>query len=123
VKVIGRDLVRLLHSSAALPEIESVFRTVLGATVTGPLPPDIDADLNLSSAASVSNLRLLLNTKTPRQFLESRLTPEMDNWLIWMMNNVKMGNQSRYQRWFASRFLGSPESENLLPELVRFVRL
>eukprot|EP01122_Echinamoeba_exundans_P008621 TRINITY_DN288_c1_g1_i1.p1 TRINITY_DN288_c1_g1~~TRINITY_DN288_c1_g1_i1.p1 ORF type:complete len:953 (-),score=132.05 TRINITY_DN288_c1_g1_i1:1035-3893(-) len=120
VKTIGRDLVRLLHSTATLPEIESVFRSVLGAPA-GSLPFDLDTPSTNSNAAPISNLRMLLNTKTPRQFFESRLTPEMDGWLIWMMNNVKMGNQNRYQRWFASRFLASPESENLLPELVRFI--
>lgn len=119
VKVIGRDLVRLLQATCSLPDIENVFRSVLSAAVSGTPPADFDPG---AVSGPLSNIRMLLACKTPKVFLESRLTPHMESWLNWMMLNVKMGNQNRYQRWFQSRFLSAPESETLLPEIIRFVR-
>lgn len=32
-----------------------------------------------------------------------------------------MGNQKRYQQWFAAKYLSTVESESLLPDLIRYI--
>ena len=32
-----------------------------------------------------------------------------------------MGNQKRYQGWFMQKFLSTPESESLIPDLIRYI--
>jgi integrator complex subunit 3 len=32
-----------------------------------------------------------------------------------------MGNQKRYQQWFATAFLSRPENETLIPDLIRYI--
>ena len=61
----------------------------------------------------------VLTRPTSRRILGSRLTLEMERELMFIMNQVRMGSQTRYQRWFASRFLALPDTDSLLPDLVR----
>jgi len=80
VKVLGRDLVRLLVGVIRIPEVELVFKDVLGAVgqpIAAPTP------------GTQTNLRILCHTHTPRQFLQSRMSPEMEQWLLFIMQNVR----------------------------------
>lgn len=95
----GRDLLRILGDVARLPEAERVWKA-------------------LFSQQSVLQLGA---TPTPKVFPQSRLTPEMERQLMFIMTEVRMGHQKRYQAWFAARFLATSESEALLPDLIRFV--
>ncbi|BBM98692.1 hypothetical protein MPTK1_1g15500 [Marchantia polymorpha subsp. ruderalis] len=107
--VIGRDLVRLLQDVALFPEFEPIWRDLLnnpGAAFKAPAFADIAQ---------------LYVVRTPTRYLASRVTPEMENQLRFMLTHVKMGSQRRYQTWFAQRFLSTPESETLVPDLIRFI--
>ena len=42
----------------------------------------------------------LLQTRTSRRFLQSRLTPDMERKLVFFTSNVRFGNHKRYQEWF-----------------------
>ena len=37
------------------------------------------------------------------QIIASRVTPEAQNQLLFILKNVKLGTQRRYQIWFATR--------------------
>eukprot|EP00741_Cyanophora_paradoxa_P013605 tig00020703_g13135.t1 len=108
--VIGRDLVRVLQDVAKVPEFEEVWASLLGA----PAPAGVQQ-------AAVPELEALLATRTPRAFLQSRVTPDMEAHLRFLMSHVRSGQQKRYQAWFAGRYLAGPESDSLVPDLVRFV--
>jgi len=53
----------------------------------------------------------LLMVPTPKRYLASRLTPAIEEQLVFMMENVRMGNQKRYQQWFMDEHLNGAESE------------
>lgn len=63
----------------------------------------------------------ILQTRTSRRFLQCRLTPDMERKLIFLTNNVKFGNQKRYQDWFQDRYFTTPESHSLRSDLIRFI--
>jgi integrator complex subunit 3 len=105
--VIGRDLVRLLQDVARLPEFEALWRdithnpTSLSPTFTGILS--------------------LLQTRTSRRFLQSRLTPDMERKITFLTSHVKFGQQKRFQEWFQRQYLSTPESQGLRCDLIRFI--
>lgn len=140
--MIGRDLVRLLQDVSKIPAFAQLWRDILNR-------PD------KMGAPGFAGVWQLLGTRTPRVYLASRLSPDMETWLMFLMRNVralmsslahlytnypfatlfffsayalflvnsqvKMGNQKRYQAWFAARFLATPESESLVCDLIRYI--
>ncbi|XP_064619103.1 integrator complex subunit 3-like [Lineus longissimus] len=105
--LIGRDLVRLLQYVARIPEFESIWRDML------------QNPTNLSPTfTGIAQLMLL---RTPKKFFASRLTPDMENKLTWLMNRVKFGQQKRYQDWFQRQYLSTPESQSLRCDLIRYI--
>jgi integrator complex subunit 3 len=107
VKTAGRDLIRVLYNISLIPEIKSIWDQVILAPST--------------SSSDQTNLKQILASPSPRHILISRLTPEMESWLSFVFTHVKTGSQSYYQKWFAAKFLSSPENESLVPDLVRWI--
>ncbi|XP_008559612.1 integrator complex subunit 3 isoform X2 [Microplitis demolitor] len=105
--VIGRDLVRLLQNVARLPEFESLWRDLLTN------PKSINQNL--------TGVLQLLQTRTSRRFLQSRLTPDMERKLVFLTGSVRFGNHKRYQDWFQRQYLATPESQSLRCDLIRFI--
>ncbi|KAH0534446.1 integrator complex subunit 3 isoform X2 [Cotesia glomerata] len=105
--LIGRDLVRLLQNVARLPEFESLWRDLL--TNPRSLNPNLTGVLQL------------LQTRTSRRFLQSRLTPDMERKLVFLTASVRFGNHKRYQDWFQRQYLATPESQSLRCDLIRFI--
>lgn len=105
--VIGRDLVRLLQNVARIPEFEQLWRDILTAPKT--LSP------------SFSGVLQLLQMRTSRRFLQSRLTPEMERKLVFLTSQVRFGNHKRYQDWFQRQYLATPESQSLRCDMIRFI--
>ncbi|XP_071116601.1 integrator complex subunit 3-like [Haliotis cracherodii] len=105
--VIGRDLIRLLQNVARVPEFDKFWRdminnpTALCPTFTGILQ--------------------LLQTRTSRKFFIARLTPDMENKLVFLLTKVKFGQQKRYQDWFQRQYLSTPESQSLRCDLIRYI--
>jgi hypothetical protein len=99
---IGRDFIRLLQNVIRIPEFDQIWKEIIY---------DVHKDDRLS----------MVKQRTSRSLLQSRVTYDMENWLIFMMKQVKMGNQKRYQQWFATAFLSRPENETLIPDLIRFI--
>lgn len=105
--VIGRDLVRLLQNVARIPEFELLWKDILHAPKT--LCPTFTGVLQL------------LQTRTSRRFLQSRLTPEMERKLVFLTSQVRFGNHKRYQDWFQRQYLATPESQTLRCDMIRFI--
>ncbi|KAL6439905.1 hypothetical protein ACFW04_004134 [Cataglyphis niger] len=104
---IGRDLVRLLQNVARIPEFEALWKDIL---------------LNSKSLCpNFNGVLQLLQTRTSRRFLQSRLTPDMERKLVFLTSNVRFGNHKRYQDWFQRQYLATPESQSLRCDLIRFI--
>lgn len=104
---IGRDLVRVLQNVARIPEFETLWRQILLQPQT--LSPKFTGVLQI------------LQTRTSRRFLQSRLTPEMERKLVFLTSNVRFGLQKRYQDWFTKQYLFNPESQALRYDVIRFI--
>ncbi|KAL1508911.1 hypothetical protein ABEB36_003731 [Hypothenemus hampei] len=105
--VIGRDLVRLLQNVARIPEFEQLWKDILLSPKT--LSPNFSGVLQL------------LQNRTSRRFLQSRLTPEMERKLVFLTSQVRFGNHKRYQDWFQRQYLATPESQSLRCDIIRFI--
>ncbi|XP_006822318.1 integrator complex subunit 3-like [Saccoglossus kowalevskii] len=104
---IGRDLVRLLQSVARIPEVQKLWKDILHN-------PQI-------LSPQFTGLVQLLNQRTSRKFLVCRLTPDMENKMVFLTSKVKFGQQKRYQEWFQRLYLSTPESQSLRCDLIRFI--
>ncbi|XP_034952755.1 integrator complex subunit 3 [Chelonus insularis] len=105
--VIGRDLVRLLQNVARISEFEALWKDLL----TNPK----------SINSNFTGVLQLLQTRTSRRFLQSRLTPDMERKLVFLTSQVRFGNHKRYQDWFQKQYLATPESQSLRCDLIRFI--
>ena len=56
--------------------------------------------ISLFRAAPLLGLQQLMRTRTSKKFFLSRLTPDMENKLLFLMTKVRFGQQKRYQDWF-----------------------
>jgi len=96
--LIGRDLVRSLHELALVPEFQPLWRDLM---------PDRVGDVCRMS--------------TPGWCTALAITGEMETQLLFMMNNVKWGDQKRYQLWFERKHLMVPGGVEMIPDIVRFI--
>jgi len=106
--LIGRDLLRLLQDVSMIPEFESIWRDLLSN-------PAVFRDPVFCDIAQLYAVR------TPTRYLTSRITPDMETQIRFMLTHVRMGSQRRNQTWFAQRYLSTPESETLVCDLIRFI--
>ncbi|ESP00345.1 hypothetical protein LOTGIDRAFT_140883 [Lottia gigantea] len=105
--VIGRDLVRLLQNVSRIPEFEKLwFDLMKNPTAISP---------------QFTGLLQLFQIRTSRKYLVSRLTPDMENKLVFLITKVKFGQQKRYQDWFQRQYLSTPESQTLRCDLIRYI--
>lgn len=107
VLVIGRDLVRLLQNIARIPEIEELWNDILYNPTN--LHPNF------------TGLVQIMNTRTSRRFLQSRITPDMEKKLVFLTSQVRFGSHKRYQDWFQRTYLATLESQTLRCDLIRFI--
>ncbi|XP_025077829.1 integrator complex subunit 3-like [Pomacea canaliculata] len=104
---IGRDLLRLLQNVARIPEFEKLWRDIfLNPTALCP---------------NFAGIMQLMQIRTSRRYLISRLTPDMEGKLIFLISKVKFGQQKRYQDWFQRQYLSTPESQSLRCDLIRYI--
>jgi integrator complex subunit 3 len=96
--LIGRDLVRSLHDLLMVPEFLALWQ-----------------DSMWNRAANICRIG------TPGWCTVVAISPEMDTQLLFMMNNVKWGDQKRYQHWFTRKHLMVPGGEERIPDIIRFI--
>ncbi|CAO3600404.1 unnamed protein product [Absidia cylindrospora] len=63
----------------------------------------------------------VLKTPTPREFLRSRLTPDMEHKLLYILQNLPIGQYQRNLGWFTQRFLYNSDAEPLYADIIRFI--
>ncbi|BAT12870.1 Os11g0171400, partial [Oryza sativa Japonica Group] len=97
-ELIGRDLVRCLHELVLVQEFHELWK-----------------DSMLGRAAEICRIGM------PGWCTAMAVSPEMETQLLFMMNNVRWGNQKRYQLWFARKHLMVPGGEERIPDIVRFI--
>ena len=107
---VGREIVFVIMELAPLvPDYDAIWKKLSGNT------PDAGSDTKLIS------WKQLVTTPTPRHVTVARVTYEMERELMFVFQRVKMGQQKRYQMWFAERFLHGSDCDTLIPSLVRFI--
>ena len=101
---IGRDLIRLMQIVSPLKEFKPIW------------------DMLMAPAADSENKLLIEKVgslPTPPEYLQSRLTTDMESKLLFLMKEVQNGRQRTYQVWFYSKFLVS--SDYVIPDIVRYI--
>ena len=77
-RTIGRDFVRLLQDLTKIPQFSDLWKDIL------------QRPQSLSS--QFTDLTQLFATRTPRKFLQSRVTPDMEKLLLFIMQKVIINN-------------------------------
>eukprot|EP00731_Ephydatia_muelleri_P012110 Em0006g1004a len=104
---IGRDLIRLLQNVARIPEFSELWRDILQ------FPEKLSSQF--------TGVSLLATKRTSRRFISGRITPELEIKLNFLLSKVKFGQHKKYQEWFQKKHLSSPESLEMIPELIRYI--
>lgn len=107
VLTLGRDLVRLLQNVARIPEFNQLWQDIF-------MNPK-------SLCPTFTNVLQLLQTRTSRRYLQSRLTPDMERKLVFLTSQVRFGHHKKYQEWFQRQYLATPESQSLRSDMIRFI--
>lgn len=107
VLTLGRDMVRLLQNVARIPEFNQLWQDIL-------INPK-------SLCPTFTNVLQLLQTRTSRRYLQSRLTPDMERKLVFLTSQVRFGHHKKYQEWFQRQYLATPESQSLRSDMIRFI--
>ncbi|KAI8434236.1 hypothetical protein MSG28_012338 [Choristoneura fumiferana] len=107
IQSLGRDMIRLLQNVARIPEFGQLWQDIL----TNPK----------SLCPTFTNVLQILQTRTSRRYLQSRLTPDMERKLVFLTSQVRFGHHKRYQEWFQRQYLATPESQSLRSDMIRFI--
>lgn len=98
--------------------------TTATTTTTTTTTDTTSAPTNTTSSEEMNHytgVHQLLTMPTRTRYLSCRVTSEMERELSFIMTQVKMGNQRRYQLWFQQRFMNTPESDMLVVDLIRYI--
>ncbi|KAI8342956.1 protein-domain-containing protein [Chlamydoabsidia padenii] len=104
---IGRDLIRGLQDVYHLPDFGSLWGDLL--------------DQPHKISANCQGIDNVLKTPTPKEFLRSRLTPDMEQKLMYILQNLRIGQYQRNLGWFTQRFLSTTEAEIFYADVIRFI--
>ncbi|KAF7721317.1 Integrator complex subunit 3 [Apophysomyces ossiformis] len=104
---IGRDLVRALHDVASITEIGLLWDDLLNA------PQKLSPQFR--------GIESILKQTTPKEYLWSRLTPDIESKLLFILQNLTVGHYQRNLGWFLQRYLSAPESEPYFVDIIRFI--
>ncbi|KAK3835541.1 MAG: protein-domain-containing protein [Linnemannia gamsii] len=105
---IGRDLIRALQDVArGIPEFEGIWVDLLFN------PRSLNPQLE--------SIRQILAVPSPKIYLASRLTYDMEHKLLHILEHINNGQHFRNLQWFTERFLPNQESETLYPDIIRYI--
>ncbi|ORX99369.1 hypothetical protein K493DRAFT_313249 [Basidiobolus meristosporus CBS 931.73] len=104
---IGRDLIRALQDVARIPEFEQIWIDLFYR------PEKISPHFR--------GVWHILSVPTPKIYLQSRLTFDMELKLLHIMESLRWGRHQRNLQWFISRYLSTPDSETLYCDLIRYI--
>ena len=83
-------MIRILQDVAKIFEFEQIWRDLVNRPTT--FAPQFGGISQVAHFRKLFNGKILA-VRTPRIYLQSRLTPEMETWIMFIMRNVKMGTQ------------------------------
>ncbi|KAG0284795.1 Integrator complex subunit 3 [Linnemannia gamsii] len=105
---LGRDLVRALQDvGRGIPEFEAIWVDLLYN------PRSLNPQLE--------NIRQILAVPSPKIYLASRLSYDMEQKLLHILEHIHNGQHFRNVQWFTERFLPTPESDTLYPDIMRYI--
>ncbi|KAG0271175.1 Integrator complex subunit 3, partial [Linnemannia exigua] len=105
---IGRDLIRALQDVArGIPEFEGIWVDLLFN------PRSLNPQLE--------SIRQILAVPSPKIYLASRLSYDMEHKLLHILEHINNGQHFRNLQWFTERFLPNQESETLYPDIIRYI--
>ncbi|ORE00953.1 hypothetical protein BCV72DRAFT_246293 [Rhizopus microsporus var. microsporus] len=104
---IGRDLARVLHDLASIPEFGQLWEDILKQ------PQKL--------SPRFKGIDMLLLQPTPKEFLRCRLTPDMEHKLLYIVQNLKINMYQRNLNWFIQRFLSTAEMEPNYVDVIRYL--
>ncbi|KAI9467443.1 hypothetical protein BX667DRAFT_271312 [Coemansia mojavensis] len=68
-----------------------------------------------------TGIEQLLYTPTPRMFLASRISYDMEHQLLFILEQLPVNMYSCNLMWFVQQCLSTPESETLFSGLIRYI--
>ncbi|KAJ3223380.1 Integrator complex subunit 3 [Clydaea vesicula] len=107
--VIGRDLIRLLieATDTNIPDLVKLLNDIIQK------PNELDVRFQ--------SIYQILAVPTPSDFFRSRLTPDMELKLMFILAQSKIFNYSKNFLWFQKQFLFQKEDEQLYSDLIRYI--
>lgn len=108
--VIGRDLIRILQDISKMPEFTSIWNFLYQTSIN-------------DSSFESSQLYKILQIPTPKRYLATRMTPDMETNLLFILDNVKYGgsHHRKYYDWFLSEYLKVNDPDNLIIDIIRYL--
>lgn len=103
---IGRDFLRLLQGVSRIPEFEHIWKLILQE------PKSLHVDF--------INVEQMWAIPTPREFITSLLTPDMEFKLLHILRSTPSFFHYTLLERFRARFIPTPGSESLYSDLIRF---
>ncbi|UXI16359.1 hypothetical protein NH340_JMT02302 [Sarcoptes scabiei] len=103
---LGRDLIRLLQQVSRITEFEQLWRKIL---------------TNPTSLSPKFSLVQMLKTRTNRRFIRLLITFDIEKKLNFLVSQVRLGSQRRYQEWFQKQYFSTSENQMLRSDLIRFI--
>jgi Integrator complex subunit 3 N-terminal len=76
-----------------------------------------------SEMVSSGLVATLLDTKPHRGALIARLPYEVETQLMFVLRNVNMGQQRRYQQWFAQKWVSLCRKPGFAPSVVSYAAI
>lgn len=104
---LGRDFIRLLQNVARIQEFQQLWKDILNTPKT--------------LAPTFTGIFQMLSIRTSRHFIGNRISPDIENKLLFLTSQVKFGNHKRYQDWFQDRYFATPESQSLRSDVIRYI--
>ena len=104
---IGRDLIRLLHHVACIPEFEQFWKELLNNP--GSLAPGF------------TGIFQIIKIRTPRRFIKLRISFDLEKKLMFLTSQVRFGLHRRYQDWIQKQYFIGFESQLLRCDMIRFI--
>eukprot|EP00884_Botryococcus_braunii_P003499 jgi/Botrbrau1/1314/Bobra.0063s0030.1 len=118
----GRDIIRALLEVSKMPEFKDVWRHLLaGRKPSGEGGVDDMSGRSGGAGPVATPLEAILSHRTSRDVLLSRLTPEMEQHIYFLLKQVRMGKQKRYENWFKVKHLSGGNAGTLVAELLRYI--
>ncbi|GAV02779.1 hypothetical protein RvY_13303 [Ramazzottius varieornatus] len=106
---LGKELARSLLAISKMPKMKEVWQDA------------ISNGKALSSTFEGLPQLLQVPLRSIRWIIAHHVTTELDKKINFLLSQVRAAQHARYSEIFVRQYLNSPESELLLPEIIRFV--